>query len=238
MQIALRVVRLQTGFFGRLNLAEFIGLAAVLDHRLPAGRAATSVSIGTASAAALYFINLFGPVNEVLFLLDDAQSAAASLARLVGVADLPARPAARRSRGAPGRRARAHHGARPRLLPTATTCWTASTSTSPPGERVALVGAERRGQDHAGQADRRRAPAHPRADPDRRGAAREQGPAVVRQTVALVTQEVHVFAGPLADDLRLARPDATDDDLRAALAAVDALDWADAAARRAGHGGR
>ena len=35
--------------------------------------------------------------------------------------------------------------------------------------------------------------------------------------MALLTQEVHVFAGPLADDLRLARPDATDDELRAAL---------------------
>jgi ABC-type multidrug transport system fused ATPase/permease subunit len=43
-----------------------------------------------------------------------------------------------------------------------------------------------------------------------------------------VTQEVHVFAGPLADDLRLARPDAGDDELRAALAAVGALEWADA----------
>jgi ATP-binding cassette subfamily C protein len=35
-----------------------------------------------------------------------------------------------------------------------------------------------------------------------------------------VTQEVHVFAGTVADNLRLARPDADDDLLRAALAAV------------------
>ncbi|MCT9079527.1 ATP-binding cassette domain-containing protein, partial [Streptomyces fulvoviolaceus] len=46
--------------------------------------------------------------------------------------------------------------------------------------------------------------------------------------VALITQETHVFAGPLSDDLRLARPDATDDELRAALDSVDALDWAEA----------
>jgi len=45
--------------------------------------------------------------------------------------------------------------------------------------------------------------------------------------VALITQEVHVFAGPLGDDLRLARADATDDDLRAALSSVDALGWVD-----------
>jgi ATP-binding cassette, subfamily C, bacterial len=44
----------------------------------------------------------------------------------------------------------------------------------------------------------------------------------------LVTQEVHVFAGTLADDLRLARPDAEDDDLLTALDQVGALAWAEA----------
>jgi ATP-binding cassette subfamily C protein len=39
---------------------------------------------------------------------------------------------------------------------------------------------------------------------------------------------VHVFAGPLAEDLRMARPQATEPELRAALAQVGALDWADA----------
>ena len=42
----------------------------------------------------------------------------------------------------------------------------------------------------------------------------------LRRHVVLVTQEVHVFAGTVADNLRLARPDATDDELRAALARV------------------
>ncbi|GAA3291437.1 hypothetical protein GCM10020295_08290 [Streptomyces cinereospinus] len=37
-----------------------------------------------------------------------------------------------------------------------------------------------------------------------------------------------MFAGPLADDLRLAGPGATDDELRAALDRVDALAWAEA----------
>jgi ATP-binding cassette subfamily C protein len=45
------------------------------------------------------------------------------------------------------------------------------------------------------------------------------------RTVGLVTQEVHVFAGPLADDLRLARPDASEEELREALTAVGALGW-------------
>ena len=49
----------------------------------------------------------------------------------------------------------------------------------------------------------------------------------LRSHVALVTQEHHVFVGSLADNLRLARPGATDDELRSALGAVDALGWAE-----------
>ncbi|MEA2268857.1 MAG: ATP-binding cassette, subfamily bacterial, partial [Solirubrobacteraceae bacterium] len=54
------------------------------------------------------------------------------------------------------------------------------------------------------------------------------GPTALRRTVALVTQEVHVFAGPLEQDLRLARPGATDAALLDALDAVGALQWAQA----------
>ena len=43
-----------------------------------------------------------------------------------------------------------------------------------------------------------------------------------------MTQEQHVFVGTLLENLCLARPDASDAELRAALAAVDALEWADA----------
>jgi ATP-binding cassette subfamily C protein len=45
--------------------------------------------------------------------------------------------------------------------------------------------------------------------------------------IGLAGQEPHVFAGPLADDLRLARPGAGDGELRAALDAVGALGWVD-----------
>jgi len=57
----------------------------------------------------------------------------------------------------------------------------------------------------------------------------------------LVTQEVHVFAGTLAEDLRLAAPEATDAELRAALDLVGALGWAerlpDGLATEVGDGG-
>ena len=48
----------------------------------------------------------------------------------------------------------------------------------------------------------------------------------LRRHVALITQENHVFLGTLRDNVTLARADAADSDVRAALATVDALDWA------------
>ena len=47
----------------------------------------------------------------------------------------------------------------------------------------------------------------------------------LRREVALVTQEQHVFVGTLADNLRLARVGASDEELLAALDAVDASPW-------------
>jgi ATP-binding cassette, subfamily C, bacterial len=225
VQIALRVVRLQTGFFGRLNLAEFIGVAAVLTTGFLLVRGDV-VSIGTASAATLYFINLFGPVNQVLFLLDTVQSAAASLARIIGVADLPGEQ----------HPARPVHPADARVQTTALghayvdghDVLDAVDLDIAPGRRVALVGASGAGKTTLAKLV---AGVHsPTRGVVRIGGAAlgEQGPAVVRQTVALITQEVHVFAGPLADDLKLAKPDATTDELLDALAAVDALGWAKA----------
>ena len=50
-------------------------------------------------------------------------------------------------------------------------------------------------------------------------------PERVRTHVALVNQEHHVFVGTLRENLSLARPGASDDELRAALVEVDAADW-------------
>ncbi len=225
VDLALRVVRLQTGFFGRLNLAEFIGVAAVLTAGFFLVRSGAA-SIGTASAAALYFINLFTPINQVLFLLDTAQSAAASLARIVGVAELPAeqQPAhpVRPVDGAVHAKGLGHSYVEGHEVLDSVDLDIA------PGARVALVGASGAGKTTLAKLV---AGVHrpTRGRVDIGGATLdEQGPAVVRETVALITQEVHVFAGSLADDLRLAKPPATGDELRAALATVDALSWAEA----------
>ena len=47
-----------------------------------------------------------------------------------------------------------------------------------------------------------------------------------RTEVALVTQEHHVFVGTLRDNITLAKPDASDEEVWQALRAVDAEPWA------------
>ncbi|MBV6701970.1 thiol reductant ABC exporter subunit CydD [Kitasatospora aureofaciens] len=49
----------------------------------------------------------------------------------------------------------------------------------------------------------------------------------VRRVIGLCAQDAHVFDSSLRENLRLARPSASEDELRAALAAARLLDWTD-----------
>ncbi|XRQ14393.1 ABC transporter ATP-binding protein [Actinomadura welshii] len=211
VELVMRGARLVTRFYARLNLAEFVGLSAVLvtGFLLVRGNA---VSIGTASAAALYFHNLFTPINVALGLADDAQSATAGLARLVGVADAAQSAPAASGESRAGGGSVEVRGVRYSYRPGHPVLHDIDLDIAEK-ERVALVGTSGAGKTTLAKLI---AGIH---RPD-------DGTAVTDGTVGLVTQEVHVFAGPLADDLRLARPDAADEELRAALARVGALDWA------------
>ncbi|NEE18676.1 ABC transporter ATP-binding protein, partial [Streptomyces sp. SID7499] len=51
---------------------------------------------------------------------------------------------------------------------------------------------------------------------------------VLRRRIALVSQEVHVFDGTVAEDLRLFAPDATDAEIRAVADRLGATGWLDA----------
>jgi ATP-binding cassette subfamily C protein len=221
----LRGIRLQTVFFSRLNLAEYLGLSAVLvvGYWLVDDGA---VTIGAATAAALYFHSLFTPINTALALVDDAQSAVASLARLIGVVDAAGPPAPAET-----------------PIPQDATIQVSGVRHSyssgpevlrdvdlelPAGQRIALVGASGAGKTTLAKLI---AGIH---QPDRGtitlGGVQlaDLGPAATRRNVALVTQEVHVFAGPLIDDLRLAAATASEEQIRTALARVEALDWVEA----------
>lgn len=220
VELTMRGIRLVLGFYSRLHIAEYIGLAAVLATGYWLVRQ-DSASIGTATAAALYFHSLFTPVNAALALLDDAQAATAGLARLVGVTDQPPPPAGR-SVGAGDVEVTVRglsHAYQPGQLVLRDVDLTIRH-----GERVALVGAS-----GAGKTTLARLVAGIQAPTAGSVLVGGVPPTELGPTgVALITQETHVFAGPLSDDLRLARPDATDDELRAALDSVDALDWAEA----------
>ena len=60
----------------------------------------------------------------------------------------------------------------------------------------------------------------------------------VRRVVGLCAQDAHIFDSTIRENLRLARPDCDDDELRDALRRVRLLKWVEASARRLGHPGR
>ncbi|MDM7488354.1 ABC transporter ATP-binding protein [Rhodococcus sp. CSLK01-03] len=219
------VFGLFTRFAGRANRAEFVGLAALLVAGFVLVRA-DAVTVGEATAAALLFHRLFSPLGLLLFTFDDVQSAGASLARLVGVADLPAAQTREdgpsdEPRGGPpaleltGVRHRYAHG--PEVLH-------GVDLKVAPRETVALVGSTGAGKSTVAAAAA--GVVTPTSGEVRIGGRPlyELG-ARLRRCVVVVSQEVHVFGGPLLDDVRLARPDATVDEVAAALDAVGAGEW-------------
>ena len=222
VDLSLGVFRLFTRFGSRVNRAEFVGLTAVLvvGFLLVRGDLTT---IGATTAAALYFHRLFNPIGLLVLQCDELQEAGASLGRLAGVVDLPP-PSEPDSPGTPADRSLevvgvTHHynGGQPAVRSVSTRVGD--------GERVALVGASGAGKTTIASIA---AGVLPPTDGTVRLGGVEVSALGERRTrahVALLSQEVHVFAGPLADDLRLARPDATDDEVLAALEAVGALGW-------------
>jgi ATP-binding cassette subfamily C protein len=214
---AMRAMGAQRTFGAVLNGAEMLGVLAILVTGFWLVRT-DAVTVGAATAAALYFLRLFDPIGAVLFLLDEAQSAGAALARLVGVVDMPVPPAPaapRKPRDAGVRLVGVRHAYDdgPEVLH-------GVDLEVAPGERVAVVGPSGAGKTTLGAV---LAGVHvPTAGTVEIGGVPLADLADLRRHVAVVTQEVHVFAGTVADDLRLARPDATDAELRAALDLVGA----------------
>ncbi|TCP53629.1 ATP-binding cassette subfamily C protein [Tamaricihabitans halophyticus] len=225
MELMLRGVRLVTGFYNRLNFAELLGLSTVLITGFVLVQNG-SATIGTATAAALYFHNLFNPINAALRLVDDAQVALASLARLVGVTELPPQPENTRTGQQLDPTIKVAN-VRHEYVPGQPVLRDIDLEVAA-GQRVALVGAS-----GAGKTTLAKLIAGIHA-PSRGSITlgevdlTERGPHAISDLVGLISQEVHVFAGPLADDLRLAKPKAADEELLAAVDQVGARDWVQA----------
>ncbi|NEA17266.1 ABC transporter ATP-binding protein [Streptomyces halstedii] len=215
-------VRLRNRFTGLLNAAEFLGLAAVLVTGF-ALLGSGAISVGAATAAALYFHRLFGPVGALLGSLDDIQRATAGLSRLVGVTDLGreggTRDDADRAGAGHGRTVTADTRHRPAIDVKGVSFSYDGTRHAlrdvslhiPAGTSLALVGASGSGKSTL---------AHLIAglgEPDRGEITTKCAKPSRAPSRYLVTQEVHLFGGTLADNLRIARPTATDDELRRAL---------------------
>ncbi|GGT25417.1 multidrug ABC transporter ATP-binding protein [Streptomyces kurssanovii] len=181
------------------------------------------IGIGQLTTGALIAQMMVDPVNLILRWYDELQVAQVSLARLVGVREIEPEAGDDRLRpdGRDVRADRVHFGYREGV-----DVLHKISMKVPPGTRMALVGPSGAGKSTLG---RLLAGIYaPRSGHVTLGAAELSGmPAErVREHVALVNQEHHVFVGSLRDNLLLARSSAGDAELWAALGAVDADGWA------------
>ncbi|NUP80144.1 MAG: ABC transporter ATP-binding protein [Nonomuraea sp.] len=226
--LGVEVFRFFGRFVGRENRAEFVGLVLIIVVGY-ALLEADAVTLGEAAVAPLLFHRLFNPLGSVLFTFDEAQKSGASLTRLVGVLDeapqdrLVGHPDVAPAGPEPGQvtvegLTFGYPGSEQPVLRDVDLV-------IPAGGSLALVGATGAGKSTlaaliAGigtpQAGSVRIGSADLADLDEAGA---------RALVSILTQETHVFSGSLADDLRLAAPDATDAELMDALRRVGADTW-------------
>lgn len=182
-----------------------------------------AVTTGAVVACAVYFWKLTEPLDKVLLWLDHIQRSTASFARVEGVGQVEA--AAVTGGGEPVDDQidvvdvrYAYQGERDVLH--------GVDLTVRPGERLAVVGPSGAGKSTLGRL-------LAGAEAPRTGRVTvgqvpvtELDQAQLRRHVILVSQEHHIFIGAVRDNLLIAAPDATDEEIRAVLAAVD-VDWVD-----------
>jgi ABC-type multidrug transport system fused ATPase/permease subunit len=187
------------------------------------------VSLAAITAATLYAAQLLGPVDQLVFWANELQSSGAALARLLGIVrfrEPGSAPAGEPVTAIqPGRRDIDLRDVRYAYQP-GHDVLRGIDLTIRQGEWLAVVGPS-----GAGKSTLAKLLAgiyEPQTGSVAVGGREIAGltPAERRDMVALVTQEHHVFRGTLRDNLAIARPDARDDEITAALAAVDAWGWA------------
>jgi len=180
------------------------------------------ITIGAATTVTLYVVQINDPIDRIVSWLDELQVGQTSLARLVGVSVV------RDDRPTEGVEPNnetitmndVHYAYRP-----GHDVLNGLSLTIRPGERLAIVGPSGAGKSTIGRL-------LAGIDAPRSGSVMVGNVALasmplpmLRRHVALVTQEHHIFIGTVRENLALAKPEATDDEIIRALDAVDALEW-------------
>jgi len=183
------------------------------------------LSIGAATTLTLYVVQVNDPLDRIIMWLDELQIGQTSLARLIGVSVVTD------NRPSTGPEPTSevivmddvHYSYR-----AGRDVLKGITLTVRPGERLAIVGPSGAGKSTIGRL-------LAGIDAPRQGSVTVGGFALaglpldtLRRHVALVTQEHHIFIGSLLENLSLAKPDATSEEIESCLASVDALEWATA----------
>jgi ABC-type multidrug transport system fused ATPase/permease subunit len=188
------------------------------------------VSLAGIIAATAYAVQLQLPLDVVMSWMNELQSAGAALARLLGLAQFrETTPALMATAAVPGSQASADIVVRDLryAYQPGHDVLRGIDLTIRQGEWLAVVGPSGAGKSTL-------AKLLAGIYPPRTGTISLGGREIMslplaerRGKVALVTQEHHVFRGTLRDNLAIARPDAADDEIAAALTTVDAWSWAE-----------
>ncbi|WP_328958204.1 ABC transporter ATP-binding protein [Kitasatospora purpeofusca] len=194
------------------------------------------VSLAAVTAATLYVQQIIGPVDRLLYWMDELQVGGASLARILGVhgpASGAGSVAAPETGSAAGSDTAPAGAGKDIVLKGVSHAYREGQNilhsvdlTIRAGERIAVVGPSGAGKSTlAGLLAGLHTPTAGSITIG--GTAMAAVPvAELRRQIALVTQEHHVFRGTVRDNLLIARPDAGDHELEHALKAVDAWEWA------------
>ena len=181
------------------------------------------ISLGTVTAFVLYLIQLFDPIGRFTEWLGEFRQGLAALAKIVGLLEVPASITQK-----PNAVELPHKGAlalsnvtfgyRKRPVVRDLTLEVA------PGEHIALVGATGAGKSTVAKLLTRQY--DPQQGSIQLGGVdlREGTLASLRRQIVLLPQEGHLFTGTIADNVRLAHPEASDEDVRRALRTIGALD--------------